>query len=49
MPWVAPMGSHDIYKVGEYMVYTDGKTYKCVKQTNFSPTDQSDAWQVHNG
>lgn len=46
LEWVAPIGAHDIYKVGEYMLYTDGKIYKCVKDTNFTPEEQSDAWEV---
>ena len=46
LPWEAPTGAHDIYKAGEYMVYTDGKTYKCLSDTNYSPTDYAQAWQV---
>lgn len=45
-PWVAPTGAHDIYKSGEYMVFTDNKTYKCKSDTNFSPTDYAQAWEV---
>lgn len=45
LPWVAPTGSHDVYKVGEYMIYTDGDTYKCIQETNFSPEDYPDAWE----
>lgn len=44
--WVAPQGSHDIYKVGEYMWFTDYKLYKCIQQTNFSPTDYPMGWEV---
>lgn len=44
--WVAPQGSHDIYKVGEYMWFTDYKLYKCIQQTNFSPTDYQMGWEV---
>lgn len=46
LPWEAPTGAHDIYKAGEYMVFTDGKTYKCVSDTNFSPVDYAQAWEV---
>lgn len=49
MAWVAPMGAHDIYKAEEYMIWTDGKTYRCVKETNFSPEEQADAWEVYLG
>lgn len=44
--WVTPQGSHDIYKVGEYMWFTDYKLYKCIQQTNFSPTDYPMGWEV---
>lgn len=27
----------------------DGKTYRCVKETNFSPEEQADAWEVYLG
>lgn len=46
LPWVAPTGAHDVYKTGEYMVYTDGKTYECLSDTNFSPEDFPQAWKV---
>lgn len=26
-----------ISKAGEYMIYTDGITYRCLSDTNFSP------------
>lgn len=47
-PWVAPMGAHDIYRNGEYMIWTDGTIYKCIAAngTNFSPTDYAAAWEV---
>ena len=46
LPWVAPTGTHDMYKVGEYMIFTDEKIYKCVTDTNFSPTDYAQAWII---
>lgn len=45
LPWVAPTGGHDMYKKGEYMVF-DGKTYKCKQDTNFSPVDYAQAWEI---
>lgn len=45
-PFVAVQGAYDLYKAGEYMVYTDGKIYKCKQDTNFSPDDYKDAWEV---
>ena len=43
-PWVAPTHSMDIYKAGEYMIWTDGKIYPCIQNTNFSPADYPGAW-----
>lgn len=46
LPFVAPTMAEDMYKSGEYMVWTDGQTYKCVSDTNFSPEDYPEAWEV---
>lgn len=43
-PWIAPTGAHDAYRAGEYMVWNDGNVYKCMTQTNFSPTEYPQAW-----
>lgn len=48
LPWEAPTGAHDMYKAGEYMIWTDGRTYKCVQDTNFSPEEYSQAWEIYN-
>ena len=45
-PWVAPAGAHDIYRAGEYMIWTDGQMYKCLQDTNFSPTEYAQAWEA---
>lgn len=45
-PWIAPTGAHDMYLAGEYMVYTDGVTYKCLSDTTYSPTDYAQAWEA---
>lgn len=45
-PFVPVQGSHDMYRTGEYMIYTDGKMYKCKSDTNFSPDDYAQAWEV---
>lgn len=42
--WVAPSGAHDMYHTGEYMIYTDGKLYKCTQDTAYSPADYAAAW-----
>lgn len=44
-PFVPVQGSHDMYRTGEYMVYTDGEIYKCLSDTNFSPDDYAQAWE----
>ena len=45
-PWVAPAGAHDIYRAGEYMIYTDGQMYKCLQNTDFSPAEYAQAWEA---
>lgn len=45
LPWEAPTGAHDIYKTGEYMVWTDYSVYKCLTDTNFNPVDYPAAWE----
>lgn len=44
-PWKAPAGSHDMYKAGEFMTYTDKKVYKCLQDTAYSPEDYAQAWE----
>lgn len=46
LPWEVPTGAHDMYKSGEYMIWTDGYTYLCKEDTNFSPEDYPQAWEV---
>ena len=43
-PWVAPTGAHDMYKSGEWMIWTDGTAYRCVVDTVYTPTDYPAAW-----
>lgn len=38
LPYETPTGAHDMYKTGEFMIFTDGKVYKALQDTNFSPT-----------
>lgn len=45
LPWEAPTGAHDMYKAGEYMIWTDGTVNKCVQDTNFSPEEYPQAWE----
>ena len=44
-PFVPVQGSHDMYHTGEYMIWTDGKVYRCKNDTNFSPEDHADDWE----
>lgn len=45
-PFVPVQGAHDMYRAGEYMVWTDGLTYRCKIDTSFSPADSADDWEV---
>lgn len=45
-PWVDPTGAHDIYRAGEYMIWTDGLTYRCTQDTDFSPAEYAQAWEA---
>ena len=44
-PFVPVQGSHDMYHTGEYAIWED-RLYKCVQDTNFSPTDYPQAWEM---
>lgn len=47
LPWVAPTGAHDVYMNGEYMLYTDGKIYKCIADnTSWNPEENPDNWEA---
>lgn len=46
-PWVKPQyGTTDMYHAGEYMVYTDGNTYKCLTDTVYSPEEYAPHWEI---
>lgn len=47
-PFVPVQGAHDTYKAGEYMIYSDNKLYQCLTETNFSPDDYAQAWEVQD-
>lgn len=46
MPYVPVQGAHDMYRAGEYMIYTDGKIYRCKQDTAYSPEDYAAAWEA---
>lgn len=48
LQFIHPTCADDIYKAGEYMIYTDGKTYLAKMDTNFSPEEYEAAWEVQN-
>lgn len=45
-PFIPVQGAHDMYRSGEYMIWTDGETYRCKSDTNFSPEEYPEAWEV---
>lgn len=46
-PWCKPQhGTTDIYHVGEYMVWTDGGVYRCLRDTDFSPEEYPADWEI---
>lgn len=46
LPFESPTGAHDMYKVGEYCIFNDVNIYKCIQDTNYSPTDYAQAWEI---
>lgn len=47
LPWQAPTGAHDAYNAGEWMIYTDGQTYRCTQDGTVWGPDQTPAcWEV---
>lgn len=46
-PWCTPRhGTTDIYRAGEYMIWTDGSIQRCRRDTNFSPEESPGDWEV---
>lgn len=46
-PWCKPQhGTTDIYHPGEYMIWTDGGLYRCLRDTNFSPGEYPADWEI---
>lgn len=46
LPWEAPTGAHDMYKAGEYMVWTDGTVRRCEADTDRGPDVLPDNWKT---
>lgn len=45
LPYEAPTGAHDMYRSGEYMIWTGGVVKHCLEDTNFSPDEYPQAWE----
>ena len=46
LPWLQPTDAHDMYKSGEWMIWTDGNVYKCAQSTVYAPNTLPGAWTV---
>ncbi len=46
-PFVKPMGAHDMYHMGEYIMWTDGEIYVCLSDTAYSPEEYKEAWKIY--
>lgn len=47
LPWAAPTGAHDAYMAGEWMIWTDGKAYRCTMDaTTYGPDVLPDNWEA---
>lgn len=44
-PWVAPSGAHDMYRAGEWIIWTDRAAYECLSDTVYSPDQYAQAWK----
>lgn len=49
LAWVKPTNATDIYKTGEWMIWTDGEAYKCVQNTEWDPVTLPNAWEKWTG
>lgn len=46
LPWEAPTAAYDMYKVGEYMIWTDGTVRRCKADTDRGPDVLPDNWEM---
>ena len=44
-PFVPPHAEYDMYRAGEYMVWTDGSIKRATQDTAYSPEDFHGAWE----
>ena len=45
LPWEAPTAAYDMYKSGEYMIWTDGTVRRCKADTDRGPDVLPDNWE----
>lgn len=47
LSWRSPVGAHDAYNIGEWMIYTDGIVYECLQDaTVWGPDIVPNAWRA---
>lgn len=46
LPWEAPTAAHDMYRAGEYMIWTDGTVRRCKADTDRGPDVLPDNWET---
>lgn len=46
LPWEAPTAAYDMYKAGEYMIWTDGTVRRCKADTDRGPDVLPDNWET---
>lgn len=44
-PWAQPSSTSDMYLVGECVVWFNGKTYRAVRDTSYSPAQYEEDWE----
>lgn len=49
LPWTKPTGAHDMYQMGEFMIWTDNNVYECIQATDHSPEEYAQAWKKYEG
>lgn len=46
LPWESPTAAYDMYKVGEYMIWTDGTVRRCKTDTDRGPDVLPNYWEM---
>lgn len=45
-PFKHPQGAHDVYRTGEYMIWTNGAIMRAKMDTAYSPDEYAQAWET---